>query len=299
MGPLGGPLFGARTLHHGAFGWDVAVLQFLLVRQGISVPINAYYDRPTLHGVRLMQARLHLRRDGVVGPHTFSALVKRQPVPLAHHTFVVSHHKSHHHRKRTLTGIHVVRAGESLSSIARHYHTTVAKLAKRNHLDPRHFLLIGTRLHVPHGRHVGTTHVGTTHRVAYRTQSVASVRTLLDHWAAHYGVSVHLVRALAWMESGYNNALVSSVGARGIMQLLPSTFSFAEHVLIGHHLRHDASGNVRAGVAYLSHLLHDFHGNRRLALAGWYQGEGAVRKHGLYKVSKTFVKNVLALAQRM
>jgi Transglycosylase SLT domain/Putative peptidoglycan binding domain/LysM domain len=298
MGPLGGPLFGARTLHRGAFGWDVAVLQFLLVRQGISVPVNAYYDRPTLHGVRLMQQRLHLRSDGVVGPHTFSALVKREPVPLAHHTFVVDHHKSHHHRHRRLTGIHVVRAGESLSSIARHYHTTVAKLAKRNHLDPSHFLLIGTRLHVPRVRHVGTTQTQ-THRVAYRTQSVASVRALLDHWAAHYGVSVHLVRALAWMESGYNNALVSSVGARGIMQLLPSTFDFAEHVLIGHHLRHNASGNVRAGVAYLSHLLHDFHGDRRLALAGWYQGERAVRKHGLYKVSKTFVKNVLALAKRM
>lgn len=299
MGPLGGPLFGARTLHHGAFGWDVAVLQFLLVRQGISVPINAYYDRPTLHGVRLMQQRLHLRRDGVVGPHTFSALVKREPVPLAHHAFV-AHHKSRHHRHRTLTAVHVVRAGESLSSIARHYHTTVAKLARRNHLDPSHYLLIGTRLHVPHVSQVG--HAGTTtktHRVAYRTQSVASVRTLLDHWAAHYGVSVHLVRALAWMESGYNNALVSSVGARGIMQLLPTTFRFAEQVLIGHHLRHNASGNVRAGVAYLSHLLHDFHGNKRLALAGWYQGERAVRKHGVYKVSETFVKNVLALEKRM
>jgi soluble lytic murein transglycosylase-like protein len=139
----------------------------------------------------------------------------------------------------------------------------------------------------------------TAHRVAYRTQSVSSVRALLDHWAAHYRVNVHLVRALAWMESGYNNALVSSVGARGIMQLLPTTFRFAESVLIGHHVRHNASGNVRAGVAYLAHLLHDFHGNRRLALAGWYQGEGAVRKHGLYKVSKTFVKDVLALERRM
>src|SRR5436305_9494552 len=28
LGPLGRPLFGARTLHRGAFGWDVAVLQF-------------------------------------------------------------------------------------------------------------------------------------------------------------------------------------------------------------------------------------------------------------------------------
>ncbi len=295
LGPLGKPLFGARTLRRGAFGWDVAVLQFLLVRQGISVPVNSYFDGPTLHGVRVMQHRLHLRGDGVVGPHTFTALVKRDPVPLAHRSVVVAHHKSHrrHHPRRTLAAVHVVHPGETLTGIARHYHTTVARIARLNHLDPSHFLLIGTRLRVPRVRHVGAT------RVAYRTESVASVRALLDRWAAHYGVSVHLVRALAWMESGYNNALVSSVGARGIMQLLPTTFRFAEHVLIRHRVRHDANGNVRAGVAYLSHLLHDFHGDKRLALAGWYQGERAVRKHGLYKVTKTFVADVLALQQRM
>ena len=295
LGPLGRPLFGARTLHRGAFGWDVAVLQFLLVRQGISVPVNAYFDGPTLHGVRVMQQRLHLRRDGVVGPNTFTALVKRDPVPLAR-PIAAKVHTQHHKTaktKRTLTAVHVVRSGDTLSGLAREYHTTVAKLARLNHLDPGKFLLIGTRLRVPHGRQVRAT------RVAVRTTSVATVQALLDHWAGHYGVSVHLVRALAWMESGYNDNLVSSVGARGIMQLLPTTFSFAESVLIGHRLHHDANGNVRAGVAYLSHLLHDFHGNERLALAGWYQGEDAVRKHGLYKVSKTFVKDVRALQQRM
>jgi LysM repeat protein len=295
MGPLGGPLFGARTLHHNEFGWDVAVLQFLLVRQGISVPINAYFDGPTQQGVRLMQQRLHVRPDGVVGSHTFAALVKREPTPLAHGVPVVAHHTVQRQRHRKATGVHVVRSGESLSSIARRYHTTVARLARLNHLDPRHFLLIGTHLRVPHARQ----HVATTQHVAYHTQNVASVRTLLDHWAVHYRVSVHLVRAVAWMESGYNNALVSSAGARGIMQLLPSTFRFAETVLIGHRLHHNANGNVRAGVAYLAHLLHDFHGNKRLALAGWYQGARAVRKHGLYKVSKTFVKDVLSLEKRM
>jgi LysM repeat protein len=301
MGPLGGPLFGARTLHRGAFGWDVAVLQFLLVRQGISVPINAYYDGPTLHGVRLMQQRLHLRSDGVVGPHTLGALAKQDAVPLAQGVSVVTTRASHHrHSHRARSRVHVVRAGETLSSIARRYHTTVARLARRNQLDPSKFLLIGAHLKVPGVRHVRhIKHVTTTQHVAYRTQSVASVRALLDHWAAHYGVSVHLVRALAWMESGYNNHLVSSVGARGIMQLLPSTFRFAETVLVHHRIHHNANGNVRAGVAYLSHLLHDFHGNRRLALAGWYQGEGAVRRHGVYKVSKTFVKDVLALQARM
>jgi LysM repeat protein len=291
LGPLGRPLFGARTLRRGAFGWDVAVLQFLLVRQGINVPVNAYYDGPTLRGVRLLQHRLHVRRDGVVGPRTLTALVRREPVPLARPVAVVAvRHQQHRH-----LGIHVVRAGESLTTIARRYHTTVARLARINHLDPSHFLLIGTRLRVPaaHLQRVATR------RTAYRPASVSTVRALLDQWSAHYGVNVHLVRALAWMESGYNNALVSSVGARGIMQLLPTTFRFAETVLIGHRIRHNANGNVRAGVAYLAHLLHDFHGNERLALAGWYQGEGAVRKHGLYKESRTFVTDVLSLQRRM
>jgi LysM repeat protein len=302
FGPLGRPLFGARTLRRGAFGWDVAVLQFLLIRQGISVPVNAYFDGPTLRGVRIMQRRLHLRRDGVVGPHTFTALVRREPVPLANGVELSAHPKTKAKAKtkarqrakhRSLAGVHVVRPGETLSSIARRYGTTVTKLARLNHIDPANVLLIGTRLRVPKVRHA------TAKPAAYHTSSVATVQSLLDRWSAHYGVSVHLVRALAWMESGYNNALVSSVGARGIMQLLPTTFSFAETVLIGHHVRHDANGNVRAGVAYLAHLLHDFHGNTQLALAGWYQGEGAVRKHGVYKVSKQFVADVVALEQRM
>ena len=295
LGPLGRPLFGARTLRRGAFGWDVAVLQFMLLRQGINVPVNAYFDGPTLRGVRILQHRMHLRRDGVVGPHTLASIVQRVPVPLARPISVATTKRpaTHHTAQRRRLLVHVVRSGDSLTELARRYHTSVAKLAKLNHLDPSHYLLIGTRLRVPAVKHVTAT------RVAYRTSSVASVRALLDHWALHYGVSVHLVRALAWMESGYNNALVSSVGARGIMQLLPTTFRYSETVLIGHRLRHNADGNVRAGVAYLSHLLHVFHGNRRLALAGWYQGERAVRKHGVYNVSKTFVTDVLALQRRM
>jgi N-acetylmuramoyl-L-alanine amidase len=295
LGPLGRPLFGARTLHRGDFGWDVAVLQFMLLRQGINVPINAYFDGPTLHGVRVLQHRLHLRRDGVVGSHTLSAIVRRQPVPLAKGVPISAvHHRPPAHRS---LAVHVVRAGESLSSIARRYGTTVRKLARINHLDPAHVLLIGTRLRVPHAS--ARPQQVNTQPAAYRIQSVASVRALLDYWAGHYGVDVHLVRALAWMESGYNNRLVSSVGAKGIMQLLPTTFHFAETVLIGHKVTHNANGNVRAGVAYIAHLLHDFHGNKRLALAGWYQGERAVRKHGLYKETGPFVANVLALAQRM
>jgi LysM repeat protein len=292
LGPLGRPLFGARTLRRGEYGWDVAVLQFLLVRQGIPVPINAYFDGPTRRGVLLLQRRLHLAQDGIVGAQTMHAIAQRESVPLARaRTQAVSRHVKPTHRY----GRYVVQAGDTLTALAGRYGTTVAKLARLNHLDPSHYLLVGTRLRVPVANH----RVAAAVRTPARTMSIAAVRTLLDRWAAHYGVDRHLVRALAWMESGYNNRLVSSVGAQGIMQILPSTWRYVETVLIHHRVRHDAAGNIEVGVGFLRHLLHAFHGNERLALAAWYQGEGAVRTHGIYKVSRPFVADVLALSRRM
>jgi hypothetical protein len=83
------------------------------------------------------------------------------------------------------------------------------------------------------------------------------------------------------------------------MQTLPSTRDYVETVLLGHRAPETVDGDVEVGVAYLRHLLQVFHGDERLALAGWYQGEKAVRQHGLYKVTKPFVADVLALKSRV
>ena len=147
-------------------------------------------------------------------------------------------------------------------------------------------------LRLPTAVHVEPTAVAAT--------DAGSVRDSLDRWAAYYGVDPSLAHALAWMESGYNNSMVSSVGAQGVMQLLPSTWKYVEDVLIGHRVTdHGADGNVRVGMAYLHHLLAAFNGNEHLALAGWYQGERSVKANGPLQVSKVFVANVLALKQRM
>lgn len=278
LGPMGRPLFGARTLRRGVFGWDVAVLQYLLVSHGIKVPVNAYFDGPTLRGVRAYQRRAGLAPDGVVGPHTLAVFEGKGKVPVRTRTVVVARRW-------------VVRPGESLTAIAQRFRTTVAALAHLNRLDPAQPLLIGTKLRLPA--------VVRLQPAAARVSSVAAVRASLDRWSAHFGVDAHLVRALAWMESGYNNSLVSSVGARGIMQLLPTTWTYVENTLLGHAVAHTADGNVEVGVAYLHHLLTAFNGDRRLALAGWYQGERAVREQGVLKVSETFVADVLALSRRM
>src|SRR3954453_4937001 len=68
LGPLGTPLFGSRTLARGKFGWDVAVLQFLLAKHGVRVPVNAYMNTPTVVGLKRYQRAMHLSADGVAGP---------------------------------------------------------------------------------------------------------------------------------------------------------------------------------------------------------------------------------------
>jgi len=40
-----------------------------------------------------------------------------------------------------------------------------------------------------------------------------SVRASIDHWSAVYGVDPRLARATAWMESGFQEDVVSNVGA--------------------------------------------------------------------------------------
>jgi LysM repeat protein len=279
LGPLGTPLFGSRTLSHGEFGWDVAVMQFLLNKHGIRVPVNAYMDRPTVNGVRRYQRLMHLPPDGVAGPATFAALGLQTRVPVA-----VVHAATPTHR-------YVVKPGDSLTAIADKHGTTLSRLAQLNKLNPAKPLLIGVKLRLPASVRSAPT--------AVSASNAGTVRGSLDRWAAHYGIDASLARALAWMESGYNNAVVSSVGAQGVMQLLPTTWDYVETVLIGHKVAHNADGNVHVGLAYLDHLLHAFNGDEHLALAAWYQGERSVRATGPYKVSKVFVADVLALRQRM
>jgi soluble lytic murein transglycosylase-like protein len=279
LGPLGTPLFGSRPLSRGDFGWDVAVLQFLLNRRGIHVPINAYMDKPTVAGVRRYQRQLKLAPDGVAGAHTFAALGLQSRVPVRSVHVVTL--------KR-----YVVKPGDSLTAIAREHGTTLKRLAQLNKLNPANALLIGTSLRIPASVRVVPT--------AEAATNASTVRASLDRWASYYGVDPHLAHALAWMESGYNNAMVSSVGAQGVMQLLPSTWTYVEDVLIGHKVGdHGADGNVHVGMAYLHHLLQVFNGNERLALAGWYQGERSVKANGPLKVSKAFAADVLALKERM
>jgi soluble lytic murein transglycosylase-like protein len=153
------------------------------------------------------------------------------------------------------------------------------------------FLLIGATIEIP------VTGLATTGNAA--TSPGASVRDSIARWSNHYGVDPHLATALAWMESGFNNQLVSSAGAVGVMQITPVTWDYVEHVLLlGHLVAHDQDGNVRIGVALLRHLLRVYNGNERLALAAYYQGPRSLQANGPLPETMQYVADILALESR-
>jgi peptidoglycan hydrolase-like protein with peptidoglycan-binding domain len=127
---------------------------------------------------------------------------------------------------------------------------------------------------------------------------VGVVRSLLNYWATYYALDRSLIRALAWMESGYQTDVTSSEGASGVLQILPSTWTYVETVLIGRSVPHTVAGNIRVGVAFMRELLGEFNGDQRAALAAWYQGPTSVHKRGPFRETRRFVANVVALKQR-
>jgi lipoprotein-anchoring transpeptidase ErfK/SrfK len=79
LGRYGRPRLGSRLLHVGAFGWDVAVFQFMLARCGTAPgAVDAFFGTQTRKAVYLYQRRAGLLRDGVGGPNTLARLRQRR-----------------------------------------------------------------------------------------------------------------------------------------------------------------------------------------------------------------------------
>jgi Transglycosylase SLT domain/Putative peptidoglycan binding domain len=125
-----------------------------------------------------------------------------------------------------------------------------------------------------------------------------NVRASLTFWARHYHLRPSLVKALAWMESGFQPHIRSGAGAWGVMQVTPGTWSYVEMLLVGHRVRRTMDGNVHVGVAYLHELMREFRFRERRALAAYNQGPRSVRTHGVYAETRAFVANVVALERR-
>jgi LysM repeat protein len=204
----------------------------------------------------------------------------------------------------TSRGGHFVVPGDTLSGIAAANGITPAALGAANGLSPNSFVIAGTRLRIPAGTPSAVVPVTTPSSSAPATSgttvggggrlSAAQIGSI----AGRSGAPASLATAIAWQESGFNNNMVSVANARGIMQVIPSSWDYVQHNLGAGRLDpsspHD---NVRAGSILLAHLLRNT-GDPATAVAAYYQGLGSVRRIGMLPETRQYVANVMALRSR-
>lgn len=199
---------------------------------------------------------------------------------------------------------YTVEGGDTLTIIARQYHTTVSALAHANAIRDINLIFVNQRLCIP-GRHSGASPAGiaangTVHWYDYRAldwSDRAQVRRMLYHIAAIHHLPARLLLAIAWQESGWTQHVIAWDGGIGVMQLMPYT-AMGINAGTG-QLRdpYDLWDNVNLGATYLKWLWNDFHGDLYKVISAYNEGGWAVRHRGIFNWS--YVNNVLALMHEL
>ncbi len=102
---------------------------------------------------------------------------------------------------------------------------------------------------------------------------------IVEEEARLYGIPSNLIYAVIHTESGFDADAVSHAGACGLMQLMPDTFLWLSHDMLGESYTDkqifDPRINIHCGVYHLSRLYRRY-GDWITALAAYNAGDGRV-----------------------
>ena len=119
--------------------------------------------------------------------------------------------------------------------------------------------------------------------------------------AKEYGVDENLIYAIIKQESDFDSTCTSSVGAAGLMQIMPSNFSY-----LGISDAYDVDQNVDGGTKLLKEYLNQYGGDIQMALMAYNGGPGTIQRRGvssagdLYKMpeeTQNYVPKVMGYYQ--
>jgi hypothetical protein len=132
---------------------------------------------------------------------------------------------------------------------------------------------------------------GTTQTLTMDSERAHRYDAYIRGAARRYQLPESFVRAVIHTESRFSPGAVSSAGAMGLMQLMPSTAKF-----LGVTSPFDPRQNIYGGCKLLRLLANRFNGDMVLVAAGYNAGPGAVLKYGgvpPYVETRAYVKSVL------
>ena len=205
---------------------------------------------------------------------------------------------------------HQLKRGETLWGVAQRYGVSLERLAGANGVDDVHRVGAGSGLVVPKRPPPRVVDGGPLERrrrpaagrlperLRQQPQRLALVPRF-DAEARRYGLPPDLLKALTWLESGWQNDKVSPVKALGIGQLMPDTVRFLNDRLLPARLDpRRADHNIRMSARYLAYLLDHCGGDVDAAVASYYQGPASVRRIGPLPETRTYPDQVGALRSK-
>ena len=177
-----------------------------------------------------------------------------------------------------------MQAGDTLSEIAELFGVPLAALAEKNGLADPYLIVEGQVLALP------------VPESPLLPPEAPEMEALLEEVAAAEGLDPGFVKTLAYVESGWQQGVVSETGAVGVMQIQPTTGYWLESEIFGYDLNIETSAydNIRAGVRYLA-ILMDLTGDTDKALAAYYQGYAALSLGIIYEDTIQYVAAVKAV----
>jgi hypothetical protein len=134
-------------------------------------------------------------------------------------------------------------------------------------------------------------------------ERILAVQGIVAQAASEHGLDADLINAMIWVESRFDPQAKSPAGARGLMQLMPSTAAYLAKQMGEHNPRaYDPEFNVRAGALYLAEMMEKF-GDERYAVAAYHAGPGNVKRwleagEAFPDYSETYVAKVMEARSR-
>lgn len=118
-------------------------------------------------------------------------------------------------------------------------------------------------------------------------EDLSKIYSAVREASQKYGVNESLILAIIKQESDFDSTCVSSAGASGLMQIMPSNYS---HLGISDPF--DVNQNINGGTKLLKEYLNQYNGNIEMALMAYNGGPGTMQNRGvksssdLYKMPK-------------
>jgi soluble lytic murein transglycosylase-like protein len=181
----------------------------------------------------------------------------------------------------TVTVKYTVRAGDSFSAIAGRFAISAGKLAGANGLRLSSMLQPGRVLSVP-GVVLPANLPRNLPAKLWASPDRLFLYPAFAAAAQEAGIPADLLMATAYMESGWQTAVVSPTGAIGVGQLLPGTAGWLARGIMNEPGLNPYNGrdNIRMSARFLRMLLDATNGDVVAALERYYQGPGSVTANG-------------------